>query len=904
MAKRNIKDILGSGGGIPATTIVRQDPLFAATVSKLVERNANAQSNAPRSGEELASSIYMNGMSDIIRASAKRHHDSQNMIELFPKLELCKQITVSSIISPKDMTSTDLNFKSNASFLPSNISAKMLDLIKQTIMHDYQYLSKLPEIIGETLFDKGSYVNLVIPEASVDQLINQPNISVESYHNLIKSTIIDTKTQGLRNLGILTECDTAFKNNTQFDSSLRTSLEALDKPYIQSPNYTFDATTFNKPISKENNSDFDLSQFIQVTDNFNIVKLPDVILHHNKNRVRDLIKNKHSRNIATENASAFAKFQAMYYKNPHKDTKPFLRMNLKEENVRTSIGRPLVQHVPSACFIPVTAPGDKTRQIGGFFVVDENGNFLDTQAILNNHQDMFGSLGQNDNKLTSYLLNKANANLNENKLNKLNLDRGLNIFSHIVETEIARIIEKSIGTKINIASNQDIYAVMLARTYANQMTKLVYVPAELFTYYAINYYDNGIGKSLFDDLATIISMRGVLLFARISGHLKNSIDVTNVHMRFSENNPDPVKDIEIATHEILKMRQMAFPLGLNTPADLLNWVHRCGLKFSFEGHPKLPKTSFEFSSQKDSHVLPDDELEKLLDDACVMYIGLTPEMLDNAGDVEFAKTIVNNNLLLAKRIILRQLILNKHLTKDIRTIVEHDYTLREELLEYIRGAKGEISKRLNEDDLKEFEENTDIGYEAFLDEFIQSIDVSLPMPDNAQNNESVEVLEAKEKAVDAALKYIIDSTFLNERTSGDLSNDIDILKETYKAFIMRKWMASNNIMPEINDIVTLDEDGKPKIDLFDEMESHIKGILASGINFIHNLTPMKHAGNKDLQNIENMTGEEDSSTSSSGSSDSSYDDTSSDEGGSGSESSDFGLGGELDMGGEDDGMTF
>ena len=898
--KRNIRDILGSGSGIPATSIVRQQPLTAATISKLVERHPNAHNNNPRSGEELAANIYMNGMSEILRANAKRNNDAQNMIELFPKLGLCKQIIVSSIISPKDMTTTDLNFRTTSSFLPSSVVAKMLERIKLRIMYEYDYVSKVPKIIEEAVFDKGSYVNLVIPEASVDQLINQTSISTEAYHNLVKSTIFDTKTQNLRTLGILQDCDKAFGATTETrDPFLKTSLEALDKPYIERPHYTFDATTFDKAYKPINPSaDFNLGDYIQITDNFNFIKLPTVVLEHNKSRIRDLIKNKHSRNISTENASNFSKFQAMYYKNAHKQSKPFVRINLKEENVRTSIGKPLIQHVPSACFIPVTAPGDKTRQIGGFFVVDENGNFLDTQSILNSHNDMFGSMGHNDNKLTSYLLNKANANLNENKLNKLNIDKGLNIFSHIVETEIARIVEKSIGSKINIASSQDIYAVMLARTYANQMTRLVYVPAELFTYYAIDYYENGIGKSLFDDLATVISMRATMLFARISGYLKNSIDVTNVHMRFSENNPDPLKDIEIATHEILKMRQMAFPLGLNTPADLLNWVHRCGLRFSFEGHPSLPKTSFEFNNQKDSHVLPEDDLDKYLEDAITMYIGLTPEMLDSAEDVEFAKTIISRNLLMTKRIIMKQLILNKHFTKDVRTIVDHDYELREELLEYIRGAKGEITKKLSEDERKEFEENMDLGYDAFLEEFIKTIDVYLPSPDNAENVETLEVIENKAKSIDEALKYIIDAAFLNERTAGKLSDDIDILKETYKAYLMRKWMAENNFMPEAMDIITLDEDGKPKIDLFNEMESHIKGILTSGINFIHNLTPAKHAGNKDLEKIENMTGEEDSSTTSSSSSSSDSDSGESTDDG-------FGMGGEFNMS-EDDGgeMSF
>lgn len=62
--------------------------------------------------------------------------------------------------------------------------------------------------------------------------------------------------------------------------------------------------------------------------------------------------------------------------------------------------------------------------------------------------------------------------------------------------------------------------------------------------------------------------------------------------------------LEIAIHEVLRMRQQYFPLGINSPTDLVDWVQRAGVEFSFEGHPGLPNTKFDFDIKNMQHTIP------------------------------------------------------------------------------------------------------------------------------------------------------------------------------------------------------------------------------------------------------------------------------------------------------------
>ena len=898
--REKVKQAIDSGARYPAMTWVRDDPTFAAVVSKLIKSNTLNHQSEINTAEQMALSHNASGMKDISNNLAKRARNSQSLLELFPELKLCKDILVSSILSPKDMVSNELIYRSRSDSLPPSVVMKLTEVIKDALVNEYGFQNTVQDKVGETLFDKGSYLSLILPEASVDEVINSGLVaSMESL-----SSVIDNE-GNIKPLRILSGhtpfSDTPDTKKSPFPSI---SKEAFTPTFGDNRGYSY-------PTRNTHSDTNPLAQLIDITDNYDLCKLPIAYESIQKRKIRDLIR-KRSRGsrVSKESASTQIQhtsdlqsvqnkksdrenlryFQSLFYKSAQQKLKPYVRIKTKHEANRRSIGRPLIQHPPSECFIPVTVPGEKNNLIGGFLLIDEEGNYVDGRNKYDQQMTLNNGLAQANNSVTSYLIAKARNSLNENAVDSIRYEKAIDVFGDIIEQELASQVEKGIyGRKVEIARNQAIYSVMLARTYANQFTRLVYVPSELFTYFTIDQYDNGIGKSLLDDLGTILGARAILLFAKVVGLTKASIDITSVNIEFDPNDPDPVKTAEVAMHEVIKMRQQYFPLGINTPTDLIDWISRAGLQFTFSGHPGIPQTKFEFESKRQDHNIPDTELEEQLRKDCMLHIGVTPEMVDGAGDVEFAKTIAQNNLLFTKRVKQHQERFAPLLSDEARKIILNDNILFDELVKILNDNRSQLEGLLTDEQKKALQQNPDMAMEVLVEDFIDNLIVEFPRPDNATNTVLLENLEAYEGALDKALDYYISTSFLNERTAGKLSNEIDLMRESFKAAMMRRWMAENNYLPEVADIISTDELGKPMMDLFTLTSSHIKGLLLNSVKFIEKLRPAIAASDKDMERIENQDGEVDSSV------DSSDSGSSSDSGDSGGDE-----GGGDDWGGMDD----
>jgi hypothetical protein len=360
-------------------------------------------------------------------------------------------------------------------------------------------------------------------------------------------------------------------------------------------------------------------------------------------------------------------------------------------------------------------------------------------------------------------------------------------------------------------------------------------------------------------------------------------------MTLDPNDPDPLKTIEIATHEVTKMRQQYFPLGINSPVDLVNWIQRAGLEFSFEGHPGLPQTKFDFEAKTMQRDVPDNELDEMLRKQTYMAFGLSPETVDNGFNSEFATSVVANNVLLSKRVIQLQNIFTPLLSDYARKLLRHDAYALKELKAVLEDNIGLIEKSLSEGEKAALTSNKDKFLVDTIDRYLDNLYIDLPQPDVTTLTSQSEAFEQYETALDKALDSWISSNFMTTDLAGDASSNIDSIKAVLKAHFLRQWMSSNGYMSELNDIVTATEDGKPTLDVFDMNKNHMAGLLRSCMKFLEAIQPTVLAANKDLETLGVAEGTSTSTDSSSDSGDGGGDDF--DIGG------DMGMG-DLDMGGE------
>lgn len=838
VAPNNLINIINKNKSkkLVATKILETNPQILPVLPKLV-RDPNVSGNI----EENKININRSILEDIYNRIKSVKHNNKNIIKLFPDIELAIQILVSSILSPKKMTDIQLNFKLDKKIsIPSQISAEALDKIKSYINDNYELEEKLPEIVREALFNSGAYVQAIIPESSVDDVINTdilPSYSTEDFKHKVDH-IVDTLVKPINIL-----------NTTKSEAN--------------PPTTNLTKESFVTYLASES--------FVKVTDNVKI-------LHFNtiKEKINtSLIKSSLKRNTAISQES----LDKVNYMDIFRQKKATISntnvefIKTKSETTRKTLGKPMITKIPTEAIIPVFIPGNESEHIGYFVLLDETGKPLNTELKDNNIAQV-NTILQTSAQTQLTPVQKAYNTLVTDVTSNVNVNELFEMYKDVLEKQLYSSIRSSLyGSNADIAGKNDIYFLMFTRALAEQKTSLLFIPKELVVYFAFYYNDIGIGKTLLENLSVLSSLRAILLFAKVMAYAKQSIDVTKVNISLDPHDPDPEKTIEQIQDSVLKLRQNYFPLGINNPVDLVNWIQRAGLQFSYENNPLIPNVKIDFENANLTHTVPSSELEEELRKQTILALGLSPETIDTGFSPEFATTVVNNNILLSKRISVYQKALSKHLNKLVNLLIYNDEDLRTLLRRHILDQLPKLEETLSEEE-KQFLNRDNAGFiEYYIDHFAENIIIELPKPDNT----NIATLSVEFDIYKENLEKVMEIMFGDEDFSiAESENSVNIaqIKSVYKNHLLRKWCATNNFYPEIAEFNSAEEEEIEN--MLASITSHLAGTLSVSTKLITTMKEFKDAVSKDLS-IANADGSSETSSSSSSDSSSESEESSSSE---------------------------
>lgn len=875
---KTLVDQAGSNKKFNALKVINSGLQVAPVISKLVkDRHPQTFSINDKSSYYNLDVSRFKTISDNI---AERMRSSENILKLFPDIELAAQILISSILSPKDMVNTDLIYKFKETILPSDITAQILEIIQQEVDTEYQLKQKCPDILRECMFISGAYVKTVVPESSVDAIINSEiTASMESLSEILDRNCI----------GILGNPVKPASTEVGQRISLEHFKSRLTKDFSEGYQPKLHIST-EMGTEKEREQ---MSSLVEVTDNFKYLKLPSALAKLTQKHIQRKIHNETGLSLESERQFTDKEIEDLFFKKIDAKEQPFVAVRPNEQTSRGSIGRPMELKLPTESVIPVHVPGDHKTHIGYFIVLDEEGNPVTYNNAMGS-LSMAAGMGDHSNQISSMLTQKAASNLIGTSTYGMFSDDYTRAYKGIIEGDLIQRIKNGIhGATVEIGNASHIYQIMLARTLAGQFTRLLYVPADMVTYFALDYLPDGTGKSLMDDLKVLTSLRAILLFAKVMATCKSSIALTHVNMTIDPEDPDPMKTIETGINEVVKMRQQYFPLGINTPADLVDWVQRAGLEFTFEGHPGIPNTKFDFDTKNLQHQIPDSELEELLRKQTIMAFGLSPETVDNGFASEFATTVVQNNILLSKRVSTTQDKFTPFITKYVQQLLKNDFTLRGKIRAVLNNDKAGLDKYLSREEIILRDKDMTAFLNYIVNKLSDQLDISLPKPNMTTIETQSAAFDQYSEAVDKGLEYIISSSFMTSELIGDTAEMVDAIKVSYKAYLMRRWMSENGFMSELGEIAMSDEDNQPMVNLNDVSADHIQSVMQAVLTFVKKLSAARTAGNKDVANMNTEAGGEMSSPDTSSSSGS--DDTS-----SSSSSDDTSGGDDFSMGSGDD----
>lgn len=776
--------------------------------------------------------------------------NNKNIIKLFPDVELAIQILVSSILSPKKMMDIKLRYKLDKKLpLSPEVASAILKCVQTYVTETHELEDKLPEIVREALFTSGSYCMAVVPEASVDAVINSDLIasfSTESFSVKAEQIVAElTDSVNIESAGLTAALPTG-------------------------DNLT--AESFVKHLASE--------EFVKVTDNAGLFRFADM-----KEQITEKLLKRSYRNRSSVAMEAREKIQYLdIFRRRRVDFKrsDITMLKKRDENVRKSVGSPMVVRIPSESVVPVSIPGNETEHTGYLVVMDENGKPLNTESAFSDATGATRTMANLDTGANQSPVQIAYKNLISDNSAKVNVGELFNMYKDILERQFYTNIRGSLyGKNISIANKNDIYYLMFTRALAGQKTNVLFIPKELMTYFAFYYDECGVGKSILDNLSILCSLRSILLFSKVMAYSKQAIDVTKVTIDLSPEDPDPEKTIAMVQDGVLKLRQNFFPLGINNPVDLINWIQRAGLQFAYNNNPLIPDVKIDFENANLTHTVPNSELEETLRKQTFQALGLPPETIDNAFSPEFATNVVNNNILLSKRVAVYQKPLCKSLSKLVGSFVYNDEELRDKLRAIIDKNADTVVASLGEDMRAEYAKSKDNFIDSLLDSLSEHIRIELPKPENTNMTNLATEFDIYKTGLEAVVDIIVSAEIFSEDIAGTFNQHADTMKNLLKTHLLKQWCSDNNYYPEALAF------GKKDLSAADRMialmTSSLSGTMRNSSLLLNMMKKIKEAMEKDLSGIDGAGGSSMSGGDASGGGDRSGGDF-----GGGDESLDFG----------------
>ena len=870
-----------NGKKVHALEFVRKHRPLAAMVSKAtagvepVTRDATGNRKIAAPDNTILNSVH--------RSIMRRNQDAKMTLQMLPDLKLAVEMIVSLIMSPKDMYNDDIQIKSESSdLLPASLMSGMMLIVNTYYKKNHDLSEFFQSMLMEVLALQGGLPVAIIPENAIDDLINNynSNMTLEAFRSEYDLERYIPHPANL--LGVPDYLSADNNKRARSAGSLKLGprvsfdLQSFEahRPSREKPTPMNAGIAYSKLLGKpddpwvykdDNGIDRNADEMVFVTDNINVLKMPQVSTASMESRVDQVLRKKgfnrmqatletmaqtfkdkqKMKTLAGEDRDVTdAEVESMLFKNRRFAYTPVAALKTNVQLKRNSIGEAMIRIFDSSCFMPVSEHGDPSKKMGGYVLLDENGYPLtSTSSEAHEIMDLSNYAGGNGNFVSS-MNDRSNQMLNGKSCDGLTGHMLRQFFTRTM----AEMTEKDVIDRVKngqytsgaqIGSNDDFYWLMMTRMLKGSRTQMLWIPAEFLVYFAMDYDELGFGKSLLDDIRNITSMRIMLLVSGIAASLKNSIGRTKVTIKLEEHDPDANKTLEDIQDEILKSRMNPIPFGVNNVADISKYLQRSCYEFEISGSTAVPDMQVSFDQYQSQYPKPDQELQDQLKDLSIQHFGLTRDMIDAGDSVDFAIQAATNNMLTMKRIMRLQRKIAPHGSQYVRKISansESQLTAMRELL-YKNFESFQVEKlrkyfSVKDDSLFKDEDFKKLIVEQCVNTFINNLYIELPSPSSTTLATQKEAFSEYAEFVKEALEYIFNESFFDTSLQGEgLADHVEMIKNIYLSHYMREYMSKNSVLPELSEITTIGEDGKVGLNIADALEKHIKALGMTTGNF-------------------------------------------------------------------------
>ena len=140
-------------------------------------------------------------------------------------------------------------------------------------------------------------------------------------------------------------------------------------------------------------------------------------------------------------------------------------------------------------------------------------------------------------------------------------------------------------------------------------------------------------------------------------------------------------------------------------------------------------------------------------------------------------------------------------------------------------------------------------------EVVSNFEIKLPRPDVIAIDTITEAYTKHEEMVEKGIDAWFSSDILAAAYIGEASSErVDEVRAMIKAQMMRTWMTSNNMLPEMADMLTVDDEGKYVYNNVETQRQHVFAATKFIRDLLEKTVPTAQAADRDINKI---TGGED-----------------------------------------------
>ena len=492
-------------------------------------------------------------------------------------------------------------------------------------------------------------------------------------------------------------------------------------------------------------------------------------------------------------------------------------LEMDSVEISSDSGNAIVKRLPTEAFIPIHAPGDIYKQIGGILLLDSvTGMPIDTVREARYFEQLRNSK-ENDN---DYARMAAAMGVRANVDDRDFLETVRTTYTNIVNREIRKVMASKGKDVTSVVSDGAIIDALIAREASKQGVQMVYLPESVFTYFAFNIDQSGVGVSLIEKNKFFISLRVRLFIAEALAGIRNSTPLTKVSLTIDDEENEPNQIIDMVLTEAISCLPDQLDDHSFNPSDIFASLKRASVMLEIDGGESLPGTKITMTDEQRNQVKPDSDIVERVYKQCCLGFGVPADIVDRALQGDFAAGIALSSAIFIRSIEMKQ------------TTFDNDAS---EFYKKFILASPAVYKKL-----------TDALGEDKVDDFISGLRHQLPRADSTVYSEQNSVIgDYKSLVTTVAEIYFTEDAFSGISDDLAVKGMLNTARTNFINAAMRDFIRSKNLLPEVSNIT-----GKEDIK---KLVENIDGANQDSVAFTHLLVEatkkMAQKANKEMEEL-------------------------------------------------------